>query len=48
MHAAVHQVESRKLYFSTDSSGFVVRVVDTLDGMTRLLIAGQFEIVPVV
>ena len=48
MHAAVHQVEPRKLYCATDSSGFVVRVVDTVDGMTRLLVAGQFEIVPVV
>ena len=49
MHAGVHQVEPSKFYCVTDSSGFVLRVVNALlDEMTRLLIAGQFEIVPVV
>jgi hypothetical protein len=48
MHAEVHQVEPKKLYCATGSFGFVARVVDTLGGMTRLLVAAQFEIVPVV
>ena len=48
MHAAVHQVEPRKLYCATGSSGFVVRAVDTVEGMTHLLVAGRFEIFPVV
>ena len=49
MLAGAHRVELRKLYHVTDSSGFVARVVEILlDGMTRSLVAGQFEIVPVV
>jgi len=49
MPAGVHQVEPRMFYCATDSSGSVVRVVDMLlDGMTRLLVAGRFEIVRVV
>ena len=44
----MHQAEPRKLYCATGSSGFVVRVVDTMNGVTRLLVAGRFEIVPVV
>jgi len=49
MHAAVRQAGLMKFYSVTDSSDVVVRVVDVLlDGMTRLLVAGRFEIVPVV
>ena len=49
MHAGVRQVEPRMLYCVMDSSGFVVRVVDTLvDGTTRLLVAGRFGIVSVI